>query len=183
MTLIEIDTDISQALAMLRHMSGVLRPDGLFAREVPRLLDVKMHEQQDEKFSSQGGWPELSEWRVRDRNATGPILDYTGSFRSRASEFFGITEATATTFSYTYPGNPPPIYFGLTAGQRRNPLAGYTKKTGKQGYRDAPIPMARAPRPILFGPARMYADVRFVLSEFLATAGFIGEGITGFGGE
>lgn len=177
--MIEIQADIGEAMDMLTRIMGVVNPQGLFAREVPKLLDHKMHQQQEEKFASEGDgeWAQLSDWRTRDRGTSHPILDDTGSFKSTVSSYVGMWSATPDAFSYIYPSlfmAEAGKYFGITAGQRRNPLA---KKRGTQG------PAPQPPRPILFGEQRMASDVRMVLAEFMASAGFIGAGITGYAGE
>lgn len=169
---------------MLAHITGVLNPAGTFARIVPKLLDEKMHIQQDEMFHSQGNgdWAALSDWRVRDRGSSAPILDATGAFRSTVNEYVGMWSATESAFTYIYPGmfqQDAGQYFGITAGQRVNPLA----KKAKRGQASSPKPMKTVPRPILFGNDRLRIDLDSVLRTFLADAGFIGAGITGFGGE
>ncbi len=172
MTQIVIEADIAEALGMLTRITGALNPEGKFARVIPERLDLKMHEQQAEKFASQGDgdWAPLSDMRTRIRGNSGPILDATGSFRSAVSEYVGMWSATPRTFAYIYPsmfmGDSAGRYFGLTAGQRKNPLA----KGGK-----SPAPLKNTPRPILFGEARMLVDVESVFAEFLVQAGFLGD--------
>lgn len=171
--MIALEADISDTLAMLAQCVSTFNPEGTFVRVVPLALNERMHKMQEEAFESQGdgSWPALSGWTTEERGADGPILDDTGAFRSIVSEFVGMWSATPDAFTYIYPGlfqgEGMGQYFGITAGQRVNPL-----RKGRNPY---PIPMANVPRPILFGGERLLTDVNAVLEAFMLEAGFISD--------
>lgn len=155
------------------------------ARPLAEGLRLKFQQQQREAFRAGGAgraWPELSQWSTAVRGNSEPILVRSGSFQSQVNAFRGTLIETGAGFDYIYPGvgEADGRYFGITAGQRVNPLAARSRRPGPRGgtkgSNDTPIPMAQVPRPILFGDVRIAIDAREVIQTFMASAGLLFSG-------
>lgn len=172
---------VEESKAMLARAEKALTPFP-FAMGVTTGLREALHIQQKDAFAHGGAgksWAALSEWRVRDRNGIGePILVATGSFQQQVAAFRGDLVFGADSFDFVYPGTGEADgrYFGLTAGQRRNPLAQKSVRPGPRGgttgQHDRPYPMKTVPRPILFGEERLLVDANLVITNYLRSFGF-----------
>lgn len=201
--MISLHIDVKEAMQDITTLMAKTHPTNV-GRATLGLFIEAMQLQQDEMFSSEGAgkWPQLSDWRVRDRRAEGvgshPILVTHGTFQAEVARYHGDLALTGDGFNFVYPGlsEPSGRYWGITAGQRVNPLAAWTTGsrvyTGKGGkvtagrkYRvatlgDRPIPMAKVPRPILFGRERVGIDSRKVIATYFGSVGLpLDEGVGG----
>jgi hypothetical protein len=191
---ISLNVDVSEASHDITVLMAKTHP-ATVARATRELMVQALHFEHQEAFDADGpGWPELSGWRVRDRAAMGftperPMLRATGRFAHEVMGYRGDMDLLGDGFLFTYPGNGEASgrYWGLTAGQLVNPLAAwnmgkrtYTSKGGKLPagtmYRvatrsDRPIPMARVPRPIMFGKQRVGLDMRRAIARYFDGVG------------
>lgn len=183
--MIEIELFKAEAELLLRKTQLALMPT-VAAPVIAEGLRHKFHEQQNTAFRAGGAgdtWPGLSDWAVKVRGTAEPILVRTGSFQAQVAAFRGTLVEDADGFDFVYPGvsEADGRYFGITAGQKVNPLARRSGRPGPRGgtsgNHDTPIPMAMVPRPVLFGEQRIAVDATEVLQAFLVRAGlFVGGG-------
>lgn len=129
------------------------------------------HQMQADAFEGQAGgsstglpqrWPALSDWSTRDRGSASPIMIRSESFKDEVMNYEGQTEVDGLGATFTYPHAASGKYYGLTAGQRVNPLAGPNGR---------PIPLKNVPRPILFGGIRLYNDANILMAEWFGLHG------------
>ena len=174
-----IQVFMDEARASLLQAQQSIEPH-VFAGGFTAAFRQRLHAQQAEAFGKQGAedsWAPLSDWRKRVRKADGPILRATGSFQAQVMAFRGNLDISGDSFDFLYPGagEADGRYFGLTAGQKVNPLAKKSNRPGPRGGTkgtwDSPAPLARTPRPILFGELRIKTDADAAIRLFMALFG------------
>lgn len=164
----DFDADV---LAMLDRVELALSPAHMAE---PFLLGLRklFQDQIREAFAEQGApdgkkWAHLSDWRMDDRmregGDEGPILKHTGKLFIEALGFRGKVRMVSDGFSYWYPDyhEMSGKYIGITGGQLVNPLGA--------------TPLAKTPRPMLGGAARMLQDTVEAFATYLESEGFIVE--------
>lgn len=154
--------------AALARLTATLSPGWMASRFTWRLRK-RLLEEAREAFGKEGEpsgsqWHPLSDMRSDNRGGVdGPILNDTGMLRTEVMGFRGKLRATDKAFSFWFPDfyEMSGPYWGLTAGQRVNPL-GMT-------------PLSHTPRRVLAAGDRLKRDALEALAEYFVSEGLMVE--------
>lgn len=156
---LDVDVVTNEVLRMIGRLDRALDVK-TFAIPYTQTLRNLFLDQFDEGYEAQKGWAPLSPMRVRERGgSTAPMLQWLGTLRDETAHYKGDIGIAPTFFDYTFPGHEASgRYWGLTAGQRRNPL-GLT-------------PLSATPRPLLGDYERQIRDNVLALVLYFRSKGF-----------
>lgn len=165
---LSVDVVTDEVLGMLTRALTSLNPLPMGAQMRGQLRNRFIDQARDAFASASAGgdgpaWESLSEWRVRDRGGSStPIMSWTGELSDQVASFKGrlriVSGGTGFSFWFPDPVEMSPKYWGLTAGQRRNPLGG--------------TPLSATPRPVFSGVTRQTTDTVDALADYFRRAGF-----------
>lgn len=162
---LEVAAATDELYAVLIRLRRMLAPEYMGIKIFAHLRN-EFREQITESFAQEGAtdgppWAPLSEMRTIVRGSSNPILRHTGDLEDEVMRYKGKMRASAAILSYWFPdfGEMSGKYWGLTAGQTRNPL-GFT-------------PLSVTPRPMLGGSPRAGRDVLKVLAAYFISEGLI----------